>query len=191
MASIQNPTVHSENFMTVDEIKSLFESTRVSVDNLSEIDSSTEISSTSSLWESGELDDSSVEETSTVYSGSSPSLSDIEEVSDSDETQRKSAETKLSPFSTSTCRRFAATSYDSPIPKRIRLDSLANAGPSTKDYNDESQGPGGSGGTSGKRTTGNRTTSKGKQTTHGKQSTGGNELLVENKVLMDRVAQVS
>jgi len=96
MASIRNPTVRSENFVTVDEIKSLFESTRVSVDILSEIDSSTEVLSTSSLWESSELDDSSVEETSTVYSGSSPSLSDIEEVSNSDETQRKSAETKVS-----------------------------------------------------------------------------------------------
>ena len=79
MATISNPKVRSSGFLTVDDVKTLFETTRTSVDTLSDLESSTEVSSGSSLWQSSEVDDSDGE-TSTVQSGTSPSLSDDESV---------------------------------------------------------------------------------------------------------------
>ena len=74
MATIRSPTIRSGDFLTVDDVHSIFESTRASVDTLSDRESTTEVSSGSSLWESSEIDDSAsdsaAEETST--SGSSP-----------------------------------------------------------------------------------------------------------------------
>ena len=62
MATIRSPTIRSGDFLTVDDVQSIFESTRASVDILSDRESSTEVSSGSSpgssLWESSEIDDS-------------------------------------------------------------------------------------------------------------------------------------
>lgn len=79
MATISNPKVHSGGFLTVDNVKTLFETTRISVDTLSDLESSTEVSSGSSLWQSSEVDNSDGE-TLTVQSGTSSSLSDDESV---------------------------------------------------------------------------------------------------------------
>ena len=79
MVTISNPKVRSGGFLTVDDMKTLFETMRTSVDTLSDLESSTEVSSRSSLWQSSEVDDSDGE-TLTVQSGTSPSLSDDDSV---------------------------------------------------------------------------------------------------------------
>ena len=79
MATIRSPTIRSGDFLTVDDVQSIFESTRASVDTLSDRESSTEVLSGSSLC--SEIDDSAsdsaAEETST--SGSSPTGSGDDE----------------------------------------------------------------------------------------------------------------
>ena len=121
-------SLSSTHYLTSDDLNKIFQSTRKSVDYLSEFDdSSTEASTDSSFWESSdtETDSTAIDDLSSEQSGSEPSEPSGEDSHDSDQASESNC-TTTQPYNLH-LRKRARPSEFLPSAKRSRLDVNSDA----------------------------------------------------------------